>query len=104
LQIILSCRPCTSLISFYLTIFVNGVHEILLEYALSAGSDREHTGFGAHTPDISASRVGANSRNQLLPDVLVECHRLCVDLEDLNSALKLWKREFNLAIETTGSL
>ena len=82
---------------------VDGVEQVLLADALPASSDGEHAGLGAHTADVSTSRVRAEASDQFKADVLVECHRLGVDLEDLHAALQLWQAELNLAIKTTGS-
>ncbi len=83
--------------------FVDSIKKIFLGDTLSASSDSKHTSLCANRSDISTSRVGAETSNQLKSDVLVESHLLGVDLEDLHTALEIRESELDLAIKTTRS-
>ena len=68
---------------------VDGLQEVLLADALAPGADGKHARFRAHRPQLRTSGAGAQARQQLIADVLVDGHGLGVDLQDLNAPGKV---------------
>mmetsp|Transcript_46775 Transcript_46775/g.105792 ORF Transcript_46775/g.105792 Transcript_46775/m.105792 type:complete len:217 (-) Transcript_46775:851-1501(-) len=79
------------------------VEEVLLGDGLPPRTDGEHAGLGAHAPELGARGVGAEAREELVPDVPVHRHGLGVDLEDVRAALEVGEAELHLAVEAAGA-
>ena len=79
---------------------VDGVHEVFLSDGLSSRADGEHTRLCAHTADVRTCRVRAHSCYQFETNVLVKCHSLSVNLENLYTALEVRQPKLDFAIKT----
>lgn len=81
--------------------FVHGLEEILLGGDLASGSDGKHSSFSADGSDLSASGVGAQTRQQFESDVAFDGHRPSVDLENVSATLQVRQAELHFSVETS---
>ncbi len=82
---------------------VDSFDQVLLCDSLSSGSDRKHTSFRAHRPELSTSGVGAKSSQKLVSDTFFHWHVLRVDFENVHSAFQVREAKFNLSIDSSWS-
>ena len=79
--------------------FLDGLKEILLRDGLLARTNGEHACFSADGAELSTRRRRAEAREELPSDTLVNSHGARVNLKDVHTALELWERKLDLAIE-----
>ncbi|GMR51339.1 hypothetical protein PMAYCL1PPCAC_21534, partial [Pristionchus mayeri] len=82
---------------------VDCLEEVLLGGDLPAGTNREHARLRAHRTDLRTCGVGAETCQQIVSDVALDAHLFSVDLEDVRTSGKIWQRELDLPVESSGS-
>merc|ERR1719234_505896 len=78
---------------------MHSIEEVLLCGNLPSRPDGKHASLSADAAQLSTSGVRTQSRQQLVPNVLLDAHRSCMNFENVCPSVKVWQRELHLPIQ-----